>query len=111
MNEISQVNLPSKNETSQVNLPSNDETSQVNIPEELQMRISNLGKKVSLDELRLIIVELCKIQPRTRKELADILNKSEEYLRKQILPGMLENELSLLYPDSPNTPNQAYKVK
>lgn len=111
LNEISQVNLPSKNETSQVNLPSNDETSQVNIPEELQMRISNLGKKVSLDELRLIIVELCKIQPRTRKELADILNKSEEYLRKQILPGMLENELSLLYPDSPNTPNQAYKVK
>ena len=36
---------------------------------------------------------------------------SEEYLRKEILPGMLGTELSLLYPESPNSPNQAYKAK
>lgn len=36
---------------------------------------------------------------------------SEEYLRKEILPGMLGTELSLLYPESPNSQNQAYKAK
>ena len=111
LNEISQVNLPSRDETSQVNLPSKGETSQVDVPEKLQERISKLGKKVSQNEIKAIIIELCEIHPRTRKELAGILHKSEEYLRKEILPGMLGNELSLLYPDRPNTPNQAYTAK
>jgi hypothetical protein len=70
-----------------------------------------LGKKVSQNEIKDIIIELCKTKPRTRRELADILTKSEEYLRKEILPGMLGTELSLLYPESPKSPNQAYKVK
>ena len=70
-----------------------------------------MGKKVSKNEIKVIIIELCKIKPRKRKELADILTKSEEYLRKEILPGMLGIELSLLYPESPNSPNQAYKAK
>ncbi len=111
LNEISQVNLPSRDETSQVNLPSKGETSQVDVPEKLQERISKLGKKVSQDEIKAIIIELCEIHPRTRKELAGILHKSEEYLRKEILPGMLGKELSLLYPERPNAPNQAYKAK
>ena len=99
------------NEISQVNLPSRDETSQVDVSDELKERISKLGKKVSQDQIKAIIIELCEIHPRTRKELAGILHKSEEYLRKEILPGMLGKELSLLYPERPNAPNQAYKAK
>ena len=87
------------------------QTSQVDVSDELKERIAKLGKKVSKNEIKAIIIELCKIKPRTRKEFADILTKSEEYLRKEILPGMLGTELSLLYPESPNSPNQAYKVK
>ena len=93
------------------NIPVSDETSQVDIPDDIKERISKFGKKVSQNEIKSIIIELCKIKPRTRKELTGILNKSEEYLRKEILSEMLGTDLSLLYPDRPNTPNQAYKVK
>lgn len=110
LNQIPQVNLPSSDKTSQANLPSFEQTSQAYIPEELKTRILKLGKKVDKNELKTIIVELCKIKARSRKELALILNKSEEYLRKQIIPEMVGKEINLTIPENPTNPNQLYKA-
>ena len=43
--------------------------------------------------------------------MSEILNKSDEYLRKEVIPEMLGIELELSNPESPNAPNQAYKAK
>mgnify|MGYP003316994612 CR=1 FL=1 len=111
LNQNFQVNLPSAYQTSQVNLPSTERTSQVELPDDLKMRISKLGKKVDKEELEEIIFELCRITPRSRKELALILNKSEEYLRKEIIPNMVGKKIYLTNPKSPNAPNQTYRTE
>ncbi len=94
------------NQISQVNLPSSAQISQA-----LQEKINKLGKKATKAEIEEIVLELCRIRPRTRKELSEILKCSEEYFRKEILSDMIGKTLERTIPDSPTAPNQAYKAK
>ena len=94
------------NQISRANLPSS-----VQISQALQEKINKLGKKATKTEIEEIVLELCRIRPRTRKELSEILKRSEEYFRKEILSDMIGKTLERTIPDSPTAPNQAYKAK
>ena len=103
---ISPVNIPSSNEISPVNIPSSDTISPA-----LRNRIEKLGKRPDKEDVRKLIIELCKEAPRTKKQLAEIFDRDEEYIKKFYLSKMVNIDLELTIPDNPTDPNQAYKTK
>jgi len=59
--------------------------------------------------MRSVIAELCRNRFLTAQQLATVLNRSAEGLRKRFLTPMArEHELRLRYPNSLNRPDQAY---
>jgi predicted HTH transcriptional regulator len=55
------------------------------------------------------ILSLCKLQELTLDELADLLNRSNESIRKDYLQPMIKDKrLRYRYPTLPNHPDQAY---
>lgn len=103
---ISPVNIPSSNEISPVNIPSSDTISPA-----LRNRIEKLGKRPDKEDVRKLIIELCKEAPRTKKQLAEIFDRDEEYIKKFYLSKMVNIDLELTIPENPTDPNQAYKTK
>jgi predicted HTH transcriptional regulator len=58
------------------------------------------------------ILSLCQIKALTLEELASLLNRSSESIRKDYLQPMIKGKrLRYLYPTIPNHPEQAYTVK
>ena len=102
---IPQDNPPSKPLIPQDNPVGNDV-----IPKDLQERIDNLGQRAKKDVVKQIILDLCKLKPRTKKELAEILGKREDHIQKEYLSEMLGKEIEYTLPDTPSSRNQAYKV-
>ena len=57
-------------------------------------------------------MEICTGQYFKSTEIARILLKHEDYLKRKFLKPMIENgELEYQYPEMPNHPNQAYTKK
>jgi len=80
------------------------------LPEEIQSAIKNLGKRVNDAEmLRSLILKICSIRPFKTTELAEILGKREDYLKRKFLRELIASkELKYLHPEMINHPNQAY---
>ncbi len=77
----------------------------------MRNRIEKLGKRPDKEDVRKLIIELCKEAPRTKKQLAEIFDRDEEYIKKFYLSKMVNIDLELTIPENPTDPNQAYKTK
>lgn len=70
---------------------------------------SSLSKNRKRAELEAFILSLCKGAYITKEEIADRVNRSENYIRNKILPKLLkEGKLQKKYPYTHNHPRQAY---
>ncbi|NLO70324.1 MAG: hypothetical protein GX102_05155 [Porphyromonadaceae bacterium] len=68
-------------------------------------------KRIKRPELERIIMTICKDQYTSKEKLAEILGKSENYLKNEVLNMMLkQGKLELKYPQNINNPYQAYKT-
>ncbi|MBV7271659.1 hypothetical protein JMF89_03965 [Clostridiaceae bacterium UIB06] len=87
----------------------------INNDESLYDKLSDIAK-LSINKKRLdvntmdnIIVEMCKVKSIELKELAKLLNRNDVGLRNNYLNRLVkENRLKLLYPGQINHPKQAY---
>ena len=62
--------------------------------------------------VRSIIVEICQGDYRTAKLLEELLGRSADTLRRNYLTDMVTTEeLERKYPETPNSPDQAYRAK
>jgi ATP-dependent DNA helicase RecG len=55
-----------------------------------------------------VVVELCAHTPLSLRDLALLLGRSQEYVRKVVGPLLTSGRLMYLYPDQPNHPRQKY---
>jgi ATP-dependent DNA helicase RecG len=70
------------------------------------------GKVPTKDITQEVIMNLCRDQFLTQKQLAELLGRSTHTLRNSYLKSMLQdNQLELRYPDKPTHPEQAYRTK
>ena len=73
--------------------------------------LTELPKRISITKIENIIMQICKDNYIKKEELAELLNRSENYIRNKILPKMLkEKKLEKKYPYTHNHPEQAYKT-
>ena len=77
----------------------------------MRNRIEKLGKRPDKEDVRKLIIELCKEAPRTKKQLAEIFDRDEEYIKKFYLSKMVNIDLELTIPENPTDPNQAHIAK
>jgi len=80
------------------------------LPEEIQSEIKTLSKRVNDAEvLKSLILRICSIKPFKSTELAKILGKREDYLKRKFLGVLISTEeLKYLHPEMINHPEQAY---
>lgn len=80
------------------------------LPEEILSEIKTLGKRVNDAEvLKSLILRICSIKPFKSTELAEILGKREDYLKRKFLGKMIASkDLKYLHPEMINHPEQAY---
>jgi ATP-dependent DNA helicase RecG len=77
----------------------------------LQQRIQSLQERNEPEEVRRIIIELCKLKPHSSDELAKVLSRNRNYLLdKDLKPLLKEGILQYTHPNSPNDPQQRYMV-
>jgi len=82
------------------------------LPVELIKILQTTGKKAPAKKVKFIITQLCAIGPLKLPELAEILQRKPDHLRKRYLSKMVQNEeLEYLFPESSNHPQQAYRAK
>lgn len=107
--------------TSDVNPPTSDinpPTSGANPPtsdtlsDELIEKIELLGKRTRNRELLLdVVVELCRITPRSIPELAGFIHRTNNYVKHDIVAPLREQgRLAYTIPDMINHPDQKYTV-
>jgi len=73
--------------------------------------LTELPKRMSATKMENIIMRICKDNYVKKEELAELLNRSENYIRNEIIPKMLkEGKLEKKYPFTHNHPEQAYKT-
>ena len=58
----------------------------------MRNRIEKLGKRPDKEDVRKLIIELCKEAPRTKKQLAEIFDRDEEYIKKFYLSKMVKKK-------------------
>lgn len=82
------------------------------IKDALQQKINILGKRtVDTKSTEDIIKEICEKKYFTSSELAFILGKSEDYIKRKFLSPMIsEKKLEYQFPEMKNHPKQAYKT-
>lgn len=102
--------IPQDNPPSKPLIPQDNPVGTDVIPQDLRERIDNLGQRAKKDVVKQIILDLCKLKPRTKKEFAEILGKREDHIQKEYLSEMLGKEIEYTLPDTPSSRNQAYKV-
>lgn len=81
-----------------------------NTLEELKEEISQLKLRVhDAAKIKNIILRLCDVRPFKSVEIAEFLGKREDYIKRKYLSEMIQDkELTFLYPDMINHPEQAY---
>jgi hypothetical protein len=85
------------------------------LPSEVLVQLRDMAKpvadsgKASGEQVMSVIAALCRGRFLTAQQLAGLLNRSTEGLRKRFLTPMTrEGKLQLRYPQAPNRPDQAY---
>jgi ATP-dependent DNA helicase RecG len=82
------------------------------LSEGLVQELQRVGKRTSVQKVRETIAQLCALSPLKLPELAGILQRDSDHLRKRYLSKMIdEEELEYLFPENPNHPGQAYRTK
>ena len=68
--------------------------------------------RLTLEQTRTIILELCQGRLLTAIQLGDLMNRNPDSLRNRFLSRMVEEELLLRrFPNEPNRPDQAYTTR
>ena len=81
------------------------------LPQKLIDEIQKIGKRTPMQKIQGIIKQLCLLSPLKLSELATILQRDEEYLRKFYLSPMIESkDLEHVFSDETH-PQKAYKTK
>ncbi len=78
------------------------------IPPDLSERIEQLGKRCPPGRLDSLVFDLCSFQPMTRAEFAGVIGRSEDHIRDCLRRMLNSGRLRLLYPGTPNHPDQKY---
>lgn len=85
------------------------------LPSEVLVQLRDMAKpvadsgKASGEQVMSVIAALCRGRFLTAQQMAGLLNRNTEGLRKRFLTPMTrEGKLQLRYPESPNRPDQAY---
>ena len=78
-------------------------------PEALVLRIRGLGQRSAPEEMKSVLLEICAVHPYSSEELGELLHRDPQKLVRSYLSSMIvSGELSYLYPDKPNRPDQKY---
>jgi ATP-dependent DNA helicase RecG len=81
------------------------------VPAPLALRLGALGRRHPPDEVRAVVVELCRLRPWRAEELASVLPRNVEHIRQNYLRPLLRAQLiALTNPAEPNDPQQAYRA-
>lgn len=80
------------------------------LPLDLKLKIDDLRKRPSSEELKSMICTLCTWKPLTAQQIAEFLDrKDKKHLVRQYLTPLVKNGLlKYVYPERGNSPNQAY---
>lgn len=79
---------------------------------DLQERLSRVGRRTrDKNLLKDLVVDLCKITPRSISELATLLHRTDNYVKHDIVMPLREGgKLAYTIPEMINHPDQKYKV-
>ena len=69
-----------------------------------------LTSKMRLDDIERIIAEMCNIRSFTRLQIADLLSRNEDYVKKLLAKMVKEKILAFTMPEMSTNPHQAYKT-
>lgn len=80
------------------------------LPLTLRQSVVGLGRRArDTDRINGVILALCAFRPFQARELADLLGRRSDYLRRRyITPLLHQGALVYRFPDEPNRPDQAY---
>lgn len=84
----------------------------IELPNELKRRLSSLGERENNDNvIKSLIIDLCRVKPMKREEIARYLKRNESYIKNKFLKQMIKDgTLHYTYPNMLNHPNQAYTI-
>ena len=79
---------------------------------DLKDKIEKIGKRTRDKELLLeIVMDICKIKPRSISEIARITNRTDNYVKHNIVATLRKNgKLTYTIPEMINHPEQKYKI-
>lgn len=97
----------------EVSTPVEDLSTQALIDPSIQEQVDNLKvREHDASKMKNIIIQICKKRAVKAVEIAEILGKGEDYIKRKYLAEMINNgELTYEYPEMKNHPQQAYKTK
>jgi len=83
------------------------------LTEEVKQKINALKKREhDKSKVAVIIEEICRQRPVKATEIAELLGRGEDYIKRKYLGDMVKaGRLRYLYPEMLNHPEQAYKTK
>ena len=100
--------LSSKSEALSSNLARNALLDQ--LPGQLAARVGALGQRHPPEQVRDLVVELCRHRSLKVDELALLLQRNPETIRQNYLrPLLAQKRIEMILPDTPNAPQQAYR--
>ena len=80
------------------------------MPAELEKKVSQLGSRVSREQMFCLVEALCEWRPMNISEIAQIIQRSEKYVKDKIVyPLKQANRIAFTIPDMIKHPNQKYK--
>lgn len=81
------------------------------LPPELATLVAQPRTRANHQQIKTLLVALCRWQPLRAEQLASIVGRSQVYLAHTFLgPLVRDGELAYLYPDNPAHPQQAYRA-
>ena len=79
------------------------------LPKILEKRVARIGKRAKPDEMKELVIELCRLEPMSLLELANILKRKPSSLRYLYVNPLIESgELFYTIPEMLSHPDQKY---
>ncbi|MGL6159743.1 ATP-binding protein [Microbulbifer sp.] len=102
--------LSSKPDTLSSKLQAERNTLLDQLPGQMAARIGAIGQRHPPEQVRELVVELCRLRAWQAEELALLLNRKPETIRQDYLRPLLAQErIVMTIPDKPKSPQQAYR--
>jgi ATP-dependent DNA helicase RecG len=81
------------------------------LPGEFAARVGALGQRRPPEEVRELVVALCRLRAFRAEELATLLVRNPETVRQNYLRPLLRaGRIAMTRPEAPNDPEQAYRT-